>query len=108
MEAAISNFELIETTLDKVVILGDMFELGEQSDLEHEKILDILKDKNFKRVFLVGEKFSKIKNNPYQTFNNSADLKDYFSINKISNSYILIKGSRGVKMEIAVASLKND
>lgn len=107
VEAAISNFDLIETLLNKVVILGDMFELGDQSDVEHEKILTILKTKNFDTVYLVGERFAKIKDNPFKTFENATDLKNYLGKNKIASSYILIKGSRGVKLEIVAENLLN-
>ena len=78
-----------------------MFELGESSKEEHQKIVDILGNLNLTKAFLVGNNFfktrSKLKN--ICVFESFEDLKKELSIHKIENSTILIKGSRGIAME---------
>lgn len=83
-----------------VLILGDMFELGDSSEEEHRKIIELLKLIGFKEVFLVGEDFYKIQNkSSFKTFEKTEDLKNYLFENKLINKNILIKGSRGMKLE---------
>ena len=100
MEAAILNFEKLQRP-NKIVLLGDMFELGESSKEEHQKIVDILESLKLTKAFLVGKNFfkarSKFKN--IYTFESFEDLKKELSIHKIENSTVLIKGSRGIAME---------
>ena len=97
IKAALENFYLL-TDKNKVVILGDMFELGKRSKHEHQSISDLCGKLNFKNVFLVGENFhqTKTKNKTFITFD---DLKNYIKNDDISESTILIKGSRGMALE---------
>jgi len=78
--------------------LGDMLELGEQSELEHQAIVDLLISKNLTHVKLVGEQFCKTKN-AFDCFKTVDDLIIELSNHKINDYYILIKGSRGIKLE---------
>ena len=100
MASAIVNFAKLPAN-NKLLFLGDMFELGEYSQEEHKKIIDLLLQNNFgpNQVILVGYEFSKLNGLPYISFKTSNDCKDYLAKNTISNSTILIKGSRGMKME---------
>lgn len=100
MLAAISNFENINTT-NKVLILGDMFELGKYSDQEHQKIVDFVANKNYEKVFLVGDNFSKCNTDEryFFKFLNSDDLAQSDSFKTLKNMNILVKGSRGVMLE---------
>jgi len=99
MEAAISNFASTSFT-NKIVILGDMFELGDDSEKEHLKILELVINKNFSRIILVGSMFYKInKNKKISTFRNNDELSSWLRKNKFQGATILVKGSRGVKME---------
>lgn len=83
-----------------VLILGDMFELGESSLKEHQKIIEQIKSTGFKEVFLVGEDFFKLsKTNDFKSFKTTSGLKNFLMNNKILNKNILIKGSRGMKLE---------
>jgi UDP-N-acetylmuramoyl-tripeptide--D-alanyl-D-alanine ligase len=103
MRAAILNFAQMQVE-NKILILGDMFELGEQSDFEHQNIIDLLQQNQFKCVLLVGKDFMKTQN-PYQCFEKVEDLSVFIENKPISDSYILIKGSRGVKLEKVLSKL---
>jgi UDP-N-acetylmuramoyl-tripeptide--D-alanyl-D-alanine ligase len=97
MRAAILNFS--QTASDKkTLILGDMFELGEYSHIEHQNIVDLLQQNKFNNVLLVGKDFIKTKNS-YLNFANVSELTDYLISHPITDNYILIKGSRGVRLE---------
>ena len=98
MKAAIINFGQMDVER-KVLILGDMLELGEQSDFEHNQIVELLNQYNFEKVMLVGPQFKKT-NNKFHCFDNvDALLADLSDKNDINNCYVLIKGSRGIKLE---------
>jgi len=100
MLAAISNFENINTT-NKVLILGDMFELGKYSDHEHQKIVDFVKNKDYSKVYLVGDNFSKCNTEGeyFFKFSNTDEIAQSDSFKSLKNMNILVKGSRGVKLE---------
>lgn len=103
MSLAIDNFQ--KQTLDsKILILGDMLELGDYSNQEHEKILEQLSIGNFKKVMLVGAQFLKLKENflQYYFFENYSKLGECLIKHKIVDSTILIKGSRGMQLEKVV------
>jgi UDP-N-acetylmuramoyl-tripeptide--D-alanyl-D-alanine ligase len=105
MAAAIENFSQMEQP-NKMVILGDMLELGDDSAKEHLAIVNLLKEKNLYCVFLVGPcfmEFGKIIN--AKTFANSDDANNYLKQHPVKHSTILIKGSRGIKLEKVVETL---
>lgn len=98
MTAALENFHQLKAE-NKVVFLGDMFELGNDSKIEHQKIADLVSTYNFNEVYLIGKAFS-------TTSAKNAFIYDSFETFKISNSKlnfshstILIKGSRGMALE---------
>jgi len=97
MRAAILNFAQMEVD-QKTLILGDMLELGDQSVVEHQNIVNLLQQNSFKNVLLVGTDFGKTQN-PFPNFENVSRLIDYVTKNPLTNNYILIKGSRGIKLE---------
>ena len=98
MLAAISNFENIN---NRVLILGDMYELGEYSDQEHQKIVDFVTNKDYSKVYLVGDNFSKCNTDGeyFFKFLNTNELAQSDSFKNLKNMNILVKGSRGVKLE---------
>jgi UDP-N-acetylmuramoyl-tripeptide--D-alanyl-D-alanine ligase len=84
----------------KLVILGDMLELGDKSSEEHLNILKYLKEKGFSDAFLVGPIFSSItKEFGYKSFPDVAGIKDFISSKQLKGRYILVKGSRGIGLE---------
>lgn len=98
MEAAIDEFN--SNYNNKVLILGDMKELGDYSEYYHEKILKKIKNLGFDEVYLSGTEFYKLrKKYKYLFFKDTPTLKDYLSANKIKDKWIFIKGSRSMKLE---------
>lgn len=101
MLAALENFKLSKNK-NKVMFLGDMFELGEDAALEHQNIVHYIEANLYdSKVNLVGKNFYKTKaNKPFITkFETFEDLKSKFDLNEFKNSFILIKGSRGMALE---------
>jgi UDP-N-acetylmuramoyl-tripeptide--D-alanyl-D-alanine ligase len=97
MRAAIENFEKIHAS-NKILILGAMAELGDESIYEHEQIVKLLDKFSWNEVVLVGGDFLKIKSN-YKTFDNSLTAKEWYKTQKFENAYLLVKGSRSMQME---------
>jgi len=104
MQLALENFHEIKRK-KKVIILGDMFELGEFSLQEHNNIIRKIHEFGFRNVYLVGEEFLKTKPEKCLTFKNTEDLADHIKENPITDSSVLIKGSRGMALEKLVEYL---
>ena len=104
LQKAIQNLENIKHE-NKVMILGDMFELGEETNIEHQKIIDQCIKSEVSNVFLVGKIFNAINNTKYSSFDNTGDLVELLKTKAIENAFILIKGSRGMKLEQMVDCL---
>ncbi len=101
MKNAIENILTIQHN-KKVLILGDMLELGSLSFQEHKNIFELVKNNTFFKVFFVGAEFFKFKNEVYNFFETSTQLTNFLKENKIEDSLILVKGSRGIKLEIVL------
>ena len=97
VEFAIKSF--IKNKGTKALLLGDMFELGENSAIEHKKIIDIIDELNIDRCIFIGEEFYKAKQDSVKNifFKTKEDFYELGGILKEEN--ILIKGSRGMQME---------
>jgi UDP-N-acetylmuramoyl-tripeptide--D-alanyl-D-alanine ligase len=99
MALAIKSFAEINA-LNKIYILGDMLELGERSQDEHARILQMLKSDKNEKVILVGPQFKKVAENyGFTSFSNVGQLADFLKSDPIKESTILIKGSRGMTLE---------
>ena len=84
----------------KIAIIGDMLELGEESDLEHKKIIDYCEGNNIDFI-TVGPIFQKLRTEgAYQTV-----MELSSELAKINASVILLKGSRGIELEKLITQL---
>ena len=97
MKLAIENFAKLPAG-DKVLMLGGMAELGEESLQEHAMIIDLIHQHPWKDVVLVGGDFLKVPH-PFRQFNNSREAAEWYRSNNMHGNYILIKGSRSMQME---------
>ena len=97
MKAAIENFAKMEGA-DKVLILGGMMELGQESLHEHQHLIDLINKYKWKDVVLVGGDFSKV-NHAFCFFENSLLAAAWYKDQNLQHSNILIKGSRSTAME---------
>ena len=96
MAAAIDNFKRMEVS-PKMAILGKMGELGDVSEEEHQKVVNMLADAGFDEVWLVGDEFEKA-NSSFRTFANVEEVKAAIAQQQPQHKYILIKGSNSVKL----------
>lgn len=100
MVPAIQNFAKHKDE-NKVLLLGAMAELGEESLREHQLIIDLLSQYKWKEVVLVGGDFLKIKH-PYLQFETAEQANHWFKKQDFKNTYFLVKGSRSMGMEIII------
>lgn len=99
MQASVRNFRNI-CGENHLLILGDMRELGQESANEHKTILLLLEELGFKAAYLVGRNFCENNTNAtWQTFPTVDDLYKYIESNPVEGKSILVKGSRGIKLE---------
>ena len=99
MKLSIENFAQLNLE-NKVLILGDMLETGVEEKNEHLKILSLIKENNIQLVFLVGKIFQSVCiETEFNSFINTDELNKFFKDQPLKNSSILIKGSRGNKLE---------
>ncbi len=107
MKAAIENFIKLKEQ-NKILILGDMFELGEESIAEHKKIIDLLIPENNLKKYFVGNHFYKnhIENETTKFFENYEDLQNHIKDHSFKDSFFLIKGSRGMALERILEFIK--
>lgn len=89
-------------TKNKILILGDMLELGDYTADEHQKIIEILNKKTPETVILVGKEFKKTKtsNSNFHKFEETKDVIPFLQKKNFQNKTILIKGSRGIALEV--------
>ena len=108
MKAAIENFAQLGMP-SKVLVLGDMLELGEDSLKEHIRIIKMAMELDLDMICLVGSEFGKAccetTDDKIMSFKTSCELAGWLKENPVSGSVILIKGSRGTKMENIIDTL---
>lgn len=97
MSAALTNFSFFEDK-HKMVILGDMRELGAESLEEHKRVVHQLQEMKLERIWLVGEEFSKAATEGMRVFKDVEEVKEALKSEPISDSTILIKGSNSTKL----------
>ena len=94
-----------QTTTQKFFVIGDMLELGEMGPAEHRHIIEVAKRLGLKGI-LVGPIFKAVwKDGDYDVFENNMAAKAYLERQVICDHVILIKGSRGIKLEEVVSAL---
>ena len=97
MKAAIENFAKFPST-QKILMLGGMMELGDDSLAEHKAIINLIQQYQWQHVVLVGGDFGEIKQ-PFTYFSTSLQAKAWFAKQAFTNTYFLVKGSRSMAME---------
>lgn len=105
MKAAILNFDQTDYS-NKMLILGDMLELGHLSETAHQEIKTLLKKLNLaEKTWLVGKNFNTKKTAPFTYFSTTAKAKEELQKAAIVDKQILIKGSRGIQLENLIEML---
>lgn len=104
MSAAINNFTDLKDTY-KVTILGDMFELGDDTDKEHIKLYETVMKQNFTHSYFVGNYFKKAFPNQENVFATKDELQNTLKTIDLKSAIILIKGSRGIGLETILDQL---
>ena len=106
MKAALKNLKNNQA-INKIAILGDMFERGEEASKEHQHIVRYLEEIGFQEVFLVGNHFyhTDVLGPNIFRFKSYEDFQEYLSKNSLPKGLILIKGSRGMALERALPFL---
>lgn len=99
MNAAIENF-VKNYSGKKIIVLGDMYELGSSSQEEHKNVIEKLKTCGLEKIMLVGNEFEKADTGKAGLhFKTSSDALAYLRKHPVKHSVILIKGSRMSAME---------
>ena len=100
MEFAIKNFHR-KFINDKILIIGDMLELGVYSKSAHKQIVNLIIDLSFDNVITVGENFFDINNTPnsFKKYLSTDELIKFISSKGVKEKNILIKGSRSLRLE---------
>lgn len=103
MKLALENLAGIQSE-HKWLLLGAMKEMGSESASEHQALADLAAKLGFNNVILTGTEFTSVQHH-YTWFATSAEVRDYLLQHPIHHSTILIKGSRGSKMELTLEAL---
>jgi UDP-N-acetylmuramoyl-tripeptide--D-alanyl-D-alanine ligase len=98
MKAALENFDS-SSYENKLLVLGEMLELGEDSRMEHETLVSYVKELGFYEAYYIGKSFSGLVVPDDHYFAATSDFVNYLNLNKIEGRTILIKGSRGNALE---------
>ena len=102
MAAALENFSNVSAKC-RIAMLGDMLELGEDSAAEHKAVVESALSRTFCKVFFMGKEFGAVSSvadgSSAMFFNTSDELAEYLRANPVKDATVLIKGSRGTRME---------
>lgn len=113
MKSSLNILSNIESREKRIAVLGDMFELGKQSKAKHLELASFIKNTEVDEVYTIGTimKFldNKLKGSAktHQHFTSREALKDFLKSVELKNSVILVKGSRGMKMEEFVTVIES-
>ena len=108
MQAAISHFAETDNE-PKILILGDMYELGDLSKAEHEALGKLIASFSFEKVLLIGEHMQHALMHLPKAFYfpDKFGLHNWLQDHPIKSSYLLVKGSRGIQLESVLPFLAN-
>lgn len=100
MAVAIANFLQLDNQ-NKIMILGDMFELGTESRQEHKAIVDSLMNEKAIACYFIGKEFygNRMDKKGFHFYDTFESFSKHLQETKMENSYLLIKGSRGMALE---------
>ena len=105
MAAAIENFSMMKAQ-DKMLILGDMRELGDVSADEHRQIVGMLREKGFDCVWLVGSEFKAVAGDSgFRLFADVDEVNKALEGEKVTGKTILIKGSNSIGLTKTITNL---
>ena len=105
MAAALENFSMIQAQ-DKMLILGDMRELGEASEAEHKRIVEEIRNYGFTEVWLVGGEFAKAAaGSGFRLFADVDEVNKALETEKVTGKTILIKGSNSIGLTKTITYL---
>lgn len=105
MRAALENFFREPTTRKRAVILGDMRELGDYAEAEHRTVVEMLRTAGIDEAYLVGPHFSAAGAGRFAVFPDVDALCAHLTRHPVRNRTVLVKGSRGIRLEKAEAEL---
>ncbi|MGD2035836.1 MAG: UDP-N-acetylmuramoyl-tripeptide--D-alanyl-D-alanine ligase [Bacteroidales bacterium] len=106
MQQALMSFSRFKAD-KKLVILGSMKELGDHSQREHQKLLDLLEKYHFKECILIGNEFSAGRTGPFTFFASFDEFRNSFEPEKFNDYAILVKGSRANELERITGLFEN-
>lgn len=98
MTVALQNFGKLKAT-NKIAILGDMFELGQDANKEHTDLAALANSLKLSQVVFIGENFHKALSGSNLTYKTFDDFKTAYHLKTLENATVLIKGSRGMALE---------
>ena len=103
MEYSLNTFDKLYNNMKKIVVLGDMLELGEKEIEFHREIIEKALSIKCDKIYLYGERMKKAydlleKNDKIRCFNNKENIVKIIA-NEIEKIAVLLKGSRGMKLE---------
>jgi len=106
MKAALENLSIMKA-VKKIVILGDMYELGDLTQSEHRAIGKMTSRMGFEEVIFCGErmKYAHLENKTSRYFKTRPELENYIENRKFTDCLILIKGSRAMTLEVIVQKI---
>jgi len=99
MSASLYNFTTFKGS--KTIVIGDMLELGDESEKEHHGILLLAQELGFDQIITVGKQFKNV-NKTSAAFESTDQLIQYLKDNNIKSENILLKASRGISLEKAI------
>lgn len=106
VEVGLKSFSTLKGK--KIILLGDMLELGASSLTEHKSIFNLTQSLNFDEVFFVGNEFCEAVGNYPMKFESVETLLAWLDTHPIQGDYVFIKGSRGIKMEKCLEHFKQN